>query len=326
MSETQTTVQNAVGLQRINAEMMADEVQEQARRRSFHYVYSPAFTFDLRSHTWRRLSKKIFPRGRITLLETFYYPTKNRSQSKMENPLTEPDVIAWEKTAYNQAIEFMTNYGHYGGVKLNCLTGVEPEVVGALESYLLPTLPDPEFIELLEGVTLADKSAGDLFTLPGQKKFILESAEERLALIVDSPHYKLACKLKEELLAAIVHAEVECNKWRTDTELELAKARAGQKAKSSLDPFDYKLYKALGRIPAADLMSSEPQRVIVQQSVADPSVAFDIADLKARLAIYEAAKADRQMKQCPHCANDILAEAVYCQYCHKQVPKTEIAA
>lgn len=259
--------------QSLQPEMLILEQQKRAP----HYVMSILRSFDLREQTWKRLSSNVFPRMRLVLLETFYYPTKNRSQTKMENPLTEPDILPWEKKAGDQAVELAQNYSIHGMAWLKSLNGVEPEVADLLEKIVMPlTLevkkePETE-TEMSEEQQIA-KEYNLVFPDPVKMGY---QDEESLTFIVDdlishlqkqavanvlhlqkngSPFYKIADELRREILVAAMKARMEGEKTLQETHMEIAKVRAGQKGKTAYDPYDQILLESLGIAPNADMIT-----------------------------------------------------------------------
>lgn len=259
--------------QSLQPEMLILEQQKRAP----HYVMSILRSFDLRQQTWKRLSSNVFPRMRLVLLETFYYPTKNRTQSKMENPLTEPDILPWEKKAGDQAVELAQNYSVHGMTWLKSLNGIEPEVADLLEKVVMPlTLevkkePETE-VELSEEQKIA-KEYNLVFPDPVKMGY---QDEESLTFIVDdlisylqkqavanvlhlqkngSPFYAIADELRREILVAAMKARMEGEKTLQETHMEIAKVRAGQKGKTAYDPYDQILLESLGITPNADMIT-----------------------------------------------------------------------
>lgn len=263
------------------------------QKRAPHYVMSILRSFDLREQTWKRLSSNVFPRMRLVLLETFYYPTKNRTQAKMDNPLTEPDVLPWEKKAGDQAVELSQNYAVHGMAWLKCLNGVEPEVADLLEKIVMPltleTKPVAEEAELSEEQLIA-KEYNLVFPDPVKMGY---QDEESLTFIVDdlinylqrqavanvlhlqkngSPFYALADELRREILVAAMKARMEGEKTLQETHMEIAKVRAGQKGKTAYDPYDEMLLKSLGISAQADMITrAEAIRSKMTDTVTIPS-------------------------------------------------------
>lgn len=308
------------GLQKRASTMQPNEVVLEKKRKENHYVISPILNLDLRDQTWKRLSHYVFPRARICVFETFWYPTKNRTAAKMENPQSEPDLIAYEKNAFNQSREFVDSYQYYGGVRLNSITGLGLKEVGALEQLLMPKADDEKYYEL-----------------PNLERWMDNEAREGVAILADNPELQdVAEALRIELRDCFRHAQKEAKFWLAKSEHEIDLTKASGKGKASLDPLDFNLYASLGITPREDLIhrvgvtrdkeATFPQELIeLLKGNRQTDILLErveqLEKMRASAPVAEPAKV-RETKLCVYCAHEIFKEAVYCVTCQKDQPIT----
>lgn len=267
------------------------------RLRLTRYVYNPGREIDV-SRKRNMNMRKVF-RMRLTPVRTWTPIQESPRRYEENGNISHEPIPIFAGWLSDQLCD--TYARPYCVIEIPEFIGWKEAIVTKIQKILIPNYPNTimQMVDLLEQA-LVNIEQPAIFALEE------EANQEDIASTIRSAFDKMLEATKQ---AWIIYSE------QLDTAI-MERKNHDTTGKKFFDKADMEIARLLGREDELTAKASTITEEIKELATAIRQPAQPQAVTQQPVA----SEPPRAKKRCKHCANDIWLEAVYCQYCHKQVP------
>lgn len=268
------------------------------------YVFNPGRELDL-SRKRNMNMRKVF-RARLTPVKTWTPIQESPRRYEENGNITHEAIPIFAGWICEQITD--TYARPYCVIEVQEFVGWPEITVNKIQKLLLPQYPStiPELVKELESV-------------PERMEMHFQELANIGAQLDKDNIFELIASAFEKML------DVAKEAWMIYTELLdtaiMERQNHDSTGKKFFDKADMEIARLLER--ENDLSYKQPTITEAIEAMATRLVPGKQEVVASVVPPQEPVKQTRPMKRCKHCANDVWLEAIYCQYCHKQIPAAE---